>query len=205
MTDLDRLLREFNDEHERGTADPQRYLAQVSGRDRLALETMIDAYLEAAPRRTWDEQAFAASRAASVAEQIEDSVFGVSGAWPTLLPRLRMRAQIARDDLTRGLAEALGVGDRADKVHSYYHQMERGSLPPEGVSQRVLDALGKLLGVSGERLREAGSAGPGGSAAPAMTFARSAPAPLDALAQRTDAPRDAEDFDEVDQLFRAGD
>ena len=205
MADLDQLLRGFKDEHERGErADPQRYLAQVSGQDRFALETMIDAYLATAPRREWDEERFAASRAAELVGGIEDSVFGVSGAWPTLLPRLRNRAQILREDLTARLAEALGVGDHAEKVHVYYHQMESGMLPPEGVSQRVLDALGRLVGVSGERLREAGSAAGDIAAGPEMTFARSAPAaePAD-LELRAPAPQ-GEEWDEVDQLFRGG-
>ena len=42
----------------------------------------------------------------------------------------------------RRLAERLGVTSREAKVERYYHEMEQGLLPPAGVSDRVLDALG---------------------------------------------------------------
>ena len=210
MADVDRLLREFKDEHERsGAGDPQRYLESVSGRDRLTLETLIEQYLAAAPRRAWNEEQFEASGAAPLVEGIEQSLAGSAGTWPALLPRLRARAQLARADLTARLAESLGVGDRKEKVHRYYHQMEVGTLPAEGVSQRVLDALGTILGESGDALRRAGAgmARPGPLSEHA-TFARTAPAAdFDAAAPAAARERrepDADEWDEVDELFRAG-
>jgi hypothetical protein len=210
MAEVDRLLREFKDEHERsGAGDPQPYLESVSGRDRVTLETLIETYLASAPRRAWNEAEFEAAGTAPLVEGIEQSLAGSAGTWPALLPRLRARAELARADLTARLAESLGVGDRKEKVHSYYHQMEVGTLPAEGVSQRVLDALGRIVGESGDALRRAGTgmAGPGPEAE-GRAFARTArAAEFDAGAPAAGgAPRepDADDWDEVDQLFRAG-
>ena len=211
MADVDRLLREFKDEHERsGAGDPQRYLESVTGRDRVTLETLIEAYLASAPRRRWDDAEFEAAGTAPLVQGIEQSLVGSAGTWPTLLPRLRTRAQLARTDLTARLAEALGVGDRHEKVHRYDHQMEVGTLPAEGVSQRVLDALGKLLGESGDALRRAGAGitGPVSAASDEVAFARTAPA-ADFDAPPATAARDrvgqgADEWDEVDELFRAG-
>ena len=87
MADVDRILREFKDEHERsGAGDPQRYLESVSGRDRVTLETLIDAYLASIPRRAWNEDEFARARTAPLVHGIEQSLAGSSGTWPALLP-----------------------------------------------------------------------------------------------------------------------
>jgi hypothetical protein len=182
----------------------------VSGRDRVTLETLIEAYLTSAPRRGWDEAEFEAAGTAPLVQGIEQSLAGSAGTWPALLPRLRARAQIARTDLTARLAEALGVGNRQEKVHRYYHQMEVGTLPADGVSQRVLDALGKLLGESGDALRQAGAGitGPVSAASDEVAFARTAPAAdFDTPAgtpERDRAGQGADEWDEVDELFRAG-
>src|SRR4051812_19113156 len=105
MADVDQLFGEFKDEHERsGAGDPQRYLELVSGRERVSLETLIESYLAAAPRRAWDEAEFETSGAAARIQGIEHSLAGSAGTWPALLPRLRARAQLARTDLTARLA-----------------------------------------------------------------------------------------------------
>ncbi len=78
--------------------------------------------------------------------------------WPALLPRLRNRAGLKRSQLVERLASALGTGDKTDKVAVYYHQMEQGTLPARGVSDRVLEALGQLVGETAQALRSAGRA-----------------------------------------------
>ncbi len=55
--------------------------------------------------------------------------------------RLRERAQVKRAELVERLAEALGRRPSEEKVASYYHEMEQGSLDSEGVSRAVLEAL----------------------------------------------------------------
>jgi hypothetical protein len=97
------------------------------------------------------------------------------------------------------------VSDRTDKVAGYYHEMEQGLLPAQGVSDRVLDALGQLVGETARALRDAGRAltppSEGRLAAPAA-FARRAPAePAEAPSQGAHPPQETE-WDEVDELFR---
>jgi hypothetical protein len=211
MTDLDQLLHDFIDEDRRtgGGADPAAYLARTTGRERGELEALIDGYLARAPRRGFDADAFAASPARATAEALWRSIDGAGGRWPTVLPELRHRAQVTRAQLVGRLAEALGVGDREAKVASYYHAMERGSLPATGVSTRVLEALGAIVGESGQRLRELGLAasGAGGIASgPQATFARTAtpdPELLDDASAGAPGATPAGDTgrDEVDELF----
>ena len=92
------------------------------------------------------------------------------------------------------------------KVGAYYHQMEQGTLAAAGVSNRVLEALGQIVGETAQALREAGGAPVGGPAgAPPQAFARRAhtpgAAPMRASAAR---PPETGEWDEVDRLFRGG-
>jgi len=194
MTDVDALLAEFIAADRAGVADPATYLARVSGVDRLELEALIDGYLARAPRRAFDGAAFAASPAAGVVAALE--------GWPALLPRLRERARLHPAELVARLAAELGVGGREAKVGAYYDRMERGTLPAFGVSDRVLEALGRIVGESAAVLRAAGMSGG------ALAAGVAPPAP--ALAPRRAAPAAAEfaaavpERDEVDALFTGG-
>jgi hypothetical protein len=202
MTDVDRLLSEYIAAHRaREDVDPGDYLGRADGADRAELAALIDAYLARAPRRHFDPQAYRESGMAEGVERLSRSLTGESGLWPSLLPRLRAAAKLKRSELVSRLARALGVADREDKVADYYHQMEQGLLPSEGVSDRVLEALAGMLGRSAEALREAGrtTEPPGPPAAAAPTFARTAP--LEAAAEPPAAP-EAAPWDEVDELFR---
>ena len=207
MADVDKLLHEFIAEDQAGgSADPLDYLRRVEGTDRAELEALIDGYLARAPRRPFDRAAFARSPARAVAEELGRALGGASGTWPALLPRLRHRAQLRRADVVARLVEALGARrDQADKVARYYHRMEQGTLPAAGVSDRVLEALGRVVGVSAERLREAGrsSRGMPPAADAAGAFARvGSPDPQYAEAEdlMAGAPPD-EPRDEIDDLF----
>src|SRR4051794_12821877 len=198
MTDVQGLLEAFIAEDRSGVADPATYLARVEGADRAELEALIDAHLARAPRREFDRAAFEASPAAGVAA----SLAGSSGTWPALLPRLRDRARLRRAELVTRLAVELGVGGREPKVAAYYHAMEQGTLPSAGVSDRVLEALGRIVGESAAVLRAAGTLAPP-PPPPAAAFARVAsPAPefgaaAPATAERAEPPP----RDEVDELF----
>ena len=206
MTDVERLLSEYKqaDRERRGGADPRPYLARASGRERELLAGLIDAYLERAPRRVFDAEAFPSSPAATIAEDLQRSLAGESGIWPALLPRLRDRAELRRAELVDQLAARLGAQSQELKVGEYYHRMEQGLLPAAGVSDTVLEALGRIVGWSAEALRKAGempAPGPPRTDAGAV-FARTrrggdaAPS-----AQAPDLPP-AEEWDEVDRLFR---
>jgi hypothetical protein len=91
-----------------------------------------------------------------------------------VLPRLRHRAQLRRTDVVRLLAVELDAEAQVEKVARYYHEMERGTLPAAGVSDRVLEALGRVMNVTATHLRAAGKRVGGAASGPAdsMAFAR---------------------------------
>jgi hypothetical protein len=203
MADVDRLLDEFiAEDRERGPADPNAYLARAGEADRAELERRIDEYLAEAPRRPFDRDEFMRSPARGIAEELGRALGGVSGTWPALLPRLRHHARLRRADVVERLAGELGT-EQVAKVARYYHGMEQGTLPATGVSDRVLEALGRVVGVTAERLREAGRAAgdvaPGEAAAAA--FARvGSPDPRYVEPSDRPEPSPAE-RDEIDELF----
>jgi hypothetical protein len=207
MADVEQLLHDFiAEDRETGQADPLAYLERVSGTDRAELEALIDGYLARAPRRAFDREAFAGSPARAVAEEVGRALGGASGRWPALLPRPRHRAQLRRAEVVQRLAAELGATEaQAGKVARYYHEMEQGTLPSAGVTDRVLEALGRVVGVTAAQLREAGR-GAGGvtlpPAAAAASFARvRSPDPQyeDDAAMAPGAP--AAPRDEIDELF----
>lgn len=215
MSDVDRLLSDYISEHRAGgEADPLAYLDQLEGTDREELAELLDAYLQRTPGREWDPDAYRGSAAERLTESLSRSLTGRAGLWPVVLPRLRERAQMKRADLVERLAEALGVGGRREKVASYYHEMEQGSLEPAGVSDRVLAALGAIVGTSAETLRRTGESLPAGKpieGAPDAAFTRMQHAPPGYEADEAPqagaparSPGTAEEWDEVDELFRGG-
>lgn len=209
MSDVDRLYHDYVAEHRAGgEADPLAYLGRLEGNDRAELAALIDGYLTRVPRRAFDAEEFASSPAASAVNAIATSMEGQAGLWPDLLPRLRERAQLKRSDLVSRLAQALGAPDRETKVARYYHEMEHGLLPARGVSQKVLEALGAIVGESADRLRDAGDAlgsvaepGQGG-----VVFARTALADsvVGSLPPPATASPAQDPPDEIDALFTGG-
>ena len=210
MPDAYELLQQYIALHRSGAeADPRDWLDRVEGPERAKLVGLIDAYLAHAPMRAWDPEAFRQSGLADFAERVNDTLYSASGAWPVVLPGLRAKARLKRSDLVARLAAALGAPDKQEKVGSYYHEMESGELPSEGVNDKVLEALGSILGQSAEALRRAGraigaAAGPAGEADAA--FARTA---LSQPVESQEAPLPAKlappaEPDEVDRLFRGG-
>jgi hypothetical protein len=211
MSGVDRLFKQYVAEHRAGgTADPLQYLERVRGADRLELEALIDGYLTNAAPQERGAESYRGSLAEQVVESLSPSIAGSSGLWPTVLPGLRNRAQVRRSELVHRLAQTLEVGDREAKVADYYNQMEQGLLPAEGVSTRVLAALGEIVGRSAPYLRRLGRAlGPAAEQPPgsAAAFARlAAPAaPAGDEAHERPAPTSAmPEWDEVDELFRGG-
>jgi hypothetical protein len=218
MADVDRLLREYIERFEAGgSADPGDLLSQLEGRERTKLSVLIEGYLEhSAPAQDWDPEAFEGSAAERAVARVAESWSEASGQLPRELVRLRNERQITRADLVSRLADSLGVSDLREKVAFYYHRMERGLLPAEGVSTKVWEALARLLGTSADSLRQAASSvEPGAGATRAVSaYARTAPPPPEEYARDVAAdvaagmasPGEPEsrEPDEVDVLFTGG-
>ena len=187
-----------------GTTDPLDYLRQAAPADRLALAHRIDEYLAGAPRRPLEQMPPDDPATDVVVDALMRSLAGASGMWPALLPRLRRSARMKRSELIDRLAAALGVSASREKVATYYHEMELGVLPPEGVSDRVLDALAGILNSSRERLREAGGTLSELPEGPAVVFTRVQSSEMPAQPPAAAPEGDSAQFDEVDRLFRGG-
>jgi hypothetical protein len=202
MDDLNRLFTEYKEAFRAGGGDPRPFLDRAAPADRPLLAALIDAFLEEAPRREYSEDA-AGGAAGAVTDEVHRTLAGTSGLWPALLPRLRGRARLRRSEVVSQLAARLGAQGQQEKVGLYYHQMEQGLLPESGVSDTVLEALGRIVGYTAEALRKAGqlpAAGPPRTDEGAV-FARATygePAEPSAAAPRPEA------WDEVDRLFRGG-
>ena len=87
MADLDRLLDEFAADYEAGRAtDVAALLDRVPAEQRQELASRLDTFLMQAPRRRWDPAAYEGSLAQAAVERVYESIEGVSGTWPELLP-----------------------------------------------------------------------------------------------------------------------
>lgn len=206
MTTVDDQFARFRAAYRSGeAADPRPFLDQLTGPDRRELEALIDAFLASAPPRDYSPEAFAEFKQDPGRARLRRAVDArLAETWPALLPRLRAEARITRQTLVGRLAQALGVTGREEKVAAYYHRMEAGRLEPSGVSERVLEALGAIVGTSAERLRAAGrSVLPPPPASPGPVFARTA-APAAPPAVDGPAAVDREAPDDVDELFTGG-
>ena len=216
MTDLDKLLRQYIERFESGgDVDPSDLIAQAETGEQAELRELIAGYLEhAAPGREWDAAAFDGSVAERAVARTAEEWSAAAGELPVELVRLRNEREITRADLVTRLADSLGVSGAREKVASYYHRLERGLLPAEGVSSRVWEALAQLLDTSAEALRRAGAAAvrPPPTEEAASAYARTAPPPPPEYATTesseeesrvTDKER-SEEPDEVDRLFTGG-
>jgi hypothetical protein len=200
------LLSEFIDAWTSGQRpDVDAYLNRADEGERGSLEREIHTFLRHAPTPAYSAEARAAIGAEPLTHAISEMPSAL-GLWGTLLPSLRKRARLPRDRLVAQLAEALGASGQERKVARYYHQMEAGTLDPNGVSARVLGALASLLGVPARELEDAGSFHGFAPAGPQPAFGRThegAPGDLRAMPAMSAPPEDAA-WDEVDRLFRGG-
>jgi hypothetical protein len=208
MVSIDRALSEFIDDWNAGRR-PQvdDYLERVAESDRDQLGDQLMTWLEIAPTPRYDDAARKAIAAEPVVQEAIGAMSSESGLWPALLPRLRSRAALSLSELASKLADAVALGGDAEtKTERYLGELEAGSLDPERISKRVLDGLARVLRVDVTVLEEAG----GGAFRPAPMFRASVPPRadtarnLEVLADMLTAPTPAEDWDEVDQLFRGG-
>jgi hypothetical protein len=113
-------------------------------------------------------------------------------------------------DLASILAETLSLPSAAvPKTEMYLRQMESGRLDTTRLSRRLLDALGRTLGMDAAGLEAAGGIAGPSAPAPAPLFRADTVAAgaiqddLEVLADALAAPP-AGEWDEVDELFRGG-
>jgi len=186
--------------------DVDAFLEQAPEAEREQLAAEIRTFLEHAPSPRHSDAAREQIRAQPLTRRIAEMPEEL-GLWPALLPSLRKRARLRRDQVVAELAKALDVTGATGKVARYYHGMEAGTLDPGLVSQRVLDALATVLGASARELAQAGEFEGFGRAAPQGAFGRlaSMAAPeVDVVAARAPASPGTTAWDEVDELFQGG-
>ena len=168
--------------------DPREYLDRA-GSGREDLSRLMDAYLQAAPRRKPDTETVELARA------------WLAGASP--LTELRVRRGIRVDTVVDAIVGEFALGvDKAPVVKRYYHRLEAGLLDPAGVSNPLLDLLARTLGVARETIL-AWRARP----LDIQAAFREPPAKVAAMSGRaapTPISKADEDDDEVRALFRTG-
>ena len=181
------------------------YLERAPEAERDELAGLINAFLDQAPVPAFTRQTLAEIQAEPAVAELSALLESQAGVWPSLLPRLRRRAKLTRDQVVEALSKQLGLAGREMKVKGYYHQMESGTLDPRGVSARVLESLAGVFKVPVGELEEGGDFEVSAGLVPDTAFARSyqmqelpgGPIPAD----RGESPGD---WDEVDELFRGG-
>lgn len=223
MSEIDRRFTDFMTAWLEG-AQPDRdsVMSGLDEQGQAELADMIDAFTD---QNEWleggqvDREEFLAALATDpLLQRIGRAAAGISGTWPAMLPRLRERARLDRESLAPLLADRLGNPEGAEKIADYYHRMEWGDLPAEGVSDTVLAAIADLLDTTAEDLRDSGQADPpGGMEAGESSSAQADPTAVELVFTRTatgkqspgvgehrgDLP-DPGDWDETDRLFLGG-
>jgi hypothetical protein len=206
MTTLDALLNEFAEAWNTGRRPRvDEYLERAPEGKQDELAELIGAFLELAPNPRYSAKQLAELRKDPTVKQIGGLLESKSGLWPSLLPRLRARAKLTRDQVVGRLADLLAVKPLEAKVKEYYHRMETGRLDPQGVSSKVLMSLAEIFGVDVNEIEEAGRfsglASPGGEPLYARSYE------VHELSRQEfagAAARSPDAWDEVDELFLGG-
>jgi hypothetical protein len=174
MSTVDRLLAEYAAAFKSGKIDPWPYLDQVEGKEREELDRRMDEFLQGLEPAGWDPEAFAKSPAAALVERLVPEMLLPREGWRELLPSLRFRNKLKREQVDAELALALEARseEESEKIADYYHDMEQGNLDSRGVSEEVLEALSEIYGTTVRVLRKVGGA-TGPSRTRGAVFARS--------------------------------
>lgn len=206
MTDLDRLLSEFVDAWNTAEQPPVEEYLRRAGDQSDELAELISAFLDVAPPPAYSAEALLDLKSNPAVRISVDALTGESGLLPSLLPRLRDRARLRRDEVVARLAQALGLAGEEERTARYLHGLEAGTLASAGVSRRVFDALAGVLGARADELERAADV-PGLSMPEAAgAYLRAAPGtePAEADASRRLELPEAEEWDELDRLFLGG-
>jgi hypothetical protein len=182
------LFAQYADAYARGDQpDARDYLERAgAGADELA--RLLDGFLVAAPRPPADADAFAVVSAWAEGE-------------PPLV-HLRASRGVRVDEVVDAIVEDAGVAPaKRPKVKAYYQRLEQGLLDPRGVSERVWDAVRRLVGPAAEAAATWHIRQPEAEVA----YFRATLLPL-ARGLRAAGPEQAQEpeRDEVDDLFTSG-
>ena len=160
MSTVDRLLAEYAAAFRDGKTDPWPYIDQVEGAEREQLDEKMEEFLHAVEPAKWDPEAFSKSPAAGLVDRLVPELLVPEQGWRDLLPSMRLRLEMKREQVDAELARALEAQDEREvsKVADYYHDMERGNIDPRGVSDQVLEALSGIYGTTVKVLRKVGEA-----------------------------------------------
>ena len=181
------------------------YLERAPQAERDELAGLLNAFLDQAPVPAFTRQTLSEIQAEPAVAELSALIESRAGVWPSLLPRLRRRAKLTRDQVVDALSKALGLAGSEAKVKGYYHQMETGTLDPRGVSARVLESLAGIFTVPVGELEQGGDFEVTSGLVPDAAFARSyAMHELAGPAAPSDRRESPGDWDEVDELFRGG-
>jgi transcriptional regulator with XRE-family HTH domain len=201
----DRILSEFIDAWRAGERPAAgEYVDRAPPGEQAELAGAIETFMAVAPEPGYDDTAWAALTADPAVSHIADAAEADTGeTWSALLPRLRARHGLSLDGVATALAERLGLTGREAKARAYLDDLEHDRLVPERLSRRLLDALAGVLGAPAAWLERAGA----GPAAPAGALYRrqgesTVEQELEVIADAMLA--DADDWDEVDELFQGG-
>ena len=213
-TDMDERFAAFTRSYEAGNGDPLPFMEGLDEPGRRRFQLMVDDYLERNPEADRDLSRLKDPAIARLIGTVVPRLDGASGGMSTLVIDLREGRQLLQGDVVEALAADLDATDaEKEKIDDYYHDLEFGNLPAEGISAKLLASLGKILGTTGDKLKEAGQAlGPWGSPATGLIFTRMADDAEDVVmgeaSQAGKAPsgagRRSDPPDRIDQLFTGG-
>lgn len=175
----DRVIAAFDrytESFRQGKGDPTPYLEQFEGEELRELELLVDSFLETGPQPDPASGSGRDPELERIANLVMTRVGGAGGGLAAMVRGLRDESDLSQTEVVRQLAGSLEAdAAEAEKIDGYFHDLEWGSLPAGGISDRVLDSLAGILHTTREKLREAGQAlGPSRSAAAAPFFARMA-------------------------------
>ena len=203
MTNPDALLARFIEEWNAGRRPQvEDCLAQAKESERDDLADQINTFLAFAPTPRFDEATINELLAAPAVEAAVQAFASEASAWPTLLPRLRAQAGLSLRDLASRVLVAAGIGDRGlEKTEQRLAEMERGELDATNVSGRVIDLVGRLLGMNPADLVRTGMPAKAGGALYRRDDESAVREDLDLVADALATPVPEGEWDDVDELF----
>lgn len=154
-----------------GQGDPSPYLNRFEGRERQELDVLIEAFIATGPLSSPDpsDPSFDA-----MVGRVMGQLDGQAGRLSVLLAQLRASAKMTQAAVVGALSEALRANPaETKKIDAYYHRLEWGSLPAEGITSKLYGMLGKILEADPQDLRKAArEMGPRSGPSAGPVFAR---------------------------------